>query len=58
MLTGITMDMLGKPAIFLSGLGALLFVVAIWGAIHICRFLAPAFRAPVSDSTVAEREAA
>jgi|GEM_PF-459364 len=37
-LTGITMDLLGKQAIFLAGEGAVLFVVLAWAGVRLYRY--------------------
>jgi len=56
--TGVTMDLLGKPAIFLTGLGALLFVLIVWAVIRAHAFLNRASAEPAAQTAVAERDAA
>src|SRR5207253_11461360 len=53
-LTGRTMELLGNPAIFLSGLAAVLLVVVIWAFIRVYKFLISSQAAP--ENAVAERE--
>jgi MFS family permease len=56
--TGVTMDLLGKPAIFLAGLGALLFVLILWAVIRAHAFVNRAGAESTAETAVAERDAA